>query len=126
MKATTPQAFVEAAAGKHNICSPEQQQDPSLQRHVTNSLGLFHPMQICLTSARSNGHETLRSEKEQGQDYDSYDTETRYLCTQWSTFYFIPLIVFIPFDYPALSSMWNHSFESNLTHKLRVFKTSLN
>ncbi|CAM4692580.1 unnamed protein product [Leuciscus chuanchicus] len=46
MKATTPQAFVEAAAEKHNICSPEKQQDPTLLRHVTNSLGLFHPTQI--------------------------------------------------------------------------------
>ncbi|KAL1254647.1 hypothetical protein QQF64_016876 [Cirrhinus molitorella] len=45
-KATTPQAFVEAAVGKHNICSPEQQQDPTLLRHVTNSLGLVHSTQI--------------------------------------------------------------------------------
>ncbi|ROL50967.1 hypothetical protein DPX16_14498 [Anabarilius grahami] len=47
MKATTPQAFVEASVEKHNICSPEQQQDPTLLRHVTNSLGLLHPTQFC-------------------------------------------------------------------------------
>lgn len=95
MEATTPQAFVEAAAEKHNICSPEQQQDPTLLRHVTNSLGLFHLTQIMHEFYCSNGHETIRSEKEQGYDYDSYYTETRYLCTLWSTFYLMPLIVFI-------------------------------
>ncbi|KAK7150474.1 hypothetical protein R3I93_011649 [Phoxinus phoxinus] len=60
MKATTPQAFVEAAAEEHNICSPEQQ-DPTPLRHVTNSLGLSHPTQ---SSARSNGHETIRSPRQ--------------------------------------------------------------